>query len=157
MPAWVIVLLRFWKISFLFRNSKSKKNFNLKWWKPHKMLFLTSNERSCFLFFVDGIQIKWCISILESACIWDVLYDKGNLVFTMCLILDASTYIVFNGILQLIIHTKEKNAIMFTHPPAVSCTWILVEILDLYEGNLHKASLYEIACSSLYLRASLRF
>lgn len=75
----------------------------------------------------------------------------------MCLILDASTYIVFNGILQLIIHTKEKNAIMFTHPPAVSCTWILVEILDLYEGNLHKASLYEIACSSLYLRASLRF
>ncbi|KAE9461336.1 hypothetical protein C3L33_06777, partial [Rhododendron williamsianum] len=58
----------------------------------------------------------------------DVRLSNGNLVFTMCLILDASTYIVFNGILQLIIHTKEKNAIMFTHPPAVSCTWILVEI-----------------------------
>ncbi|KAF7119719.1 hypothetical protein RHSIM_Rhsim13G0104300 [Rhododendron simsii] len=43
-------------------------------------------------------------------------------------LLSSSTYIVFNGILQLIIHTKEKNAIMFTHPPAVSCTWILVEI-----------------------------
>ncbi|XP_058196474.1 signal peptidase complex subunit 2-like isoform X2 [Rhododendron vialii] len=35
-----------------------------------------------------------------------------------CIIL----YIVFNGILQLIIHTKEKNAIMFTHPPAGSFT-----------------------------------
>ncbi|XP_027161724.1 probable signal peptidase complex subunit 2 [Coffea eugenioides] len=29
-------------------------------------------------------------------------------------------YILFNGILQLIIHTKEKNAILFTHPPAES-------------------------------------
>ncbi|KAG5515667.1 hypothetical protein RHGRI_036645 [Rhododendron griersonianum] len=35
---------------------------------------------------------------------------------------NVSTYIVFNGILQLIIHTKEKNAIMFTHPPAGSFT-----------------------------------
>lgn len=39
-------------------------------------------------------------------------------------ILDAGTYIGFNVILQLIIHTKEKNAIMFTHPPAVSFTWL---------------------------------
>ncbi|KAL3521180.1 hypothetical protein ACH5RR_019329 [Cinchona calisaya] len=29
-------------------------------------------------------------------------------------------YILFNGILQLIIYTKEKNAILFTHPPAES-------------------------------------
>ncbi|PSS32548.1 Signal peptidase complex subunit like [Actinidia chinensis var. chinensis] len=29
-------------------------------------------------------------------------------------------YIVFNGILQLIIYTKEKNAILFTYPPAGS-------------------------------------
>lgn len=29
-------------------------------------------------------------------------------------------YIVFNGLLQLIIYTKEKNAIMFTYPPAGS-------------------------------------
>ncbi|KAJ9684493.1 hypothetical protein PVL29_016793 [Vitis rotundifolia] len=26
-------------------------------------------------------------------------------------------YILFNGLLQLIIYTKEKNAILFTHPP----------------------------------------
>ncbi|KAH9702364.1 putative signal peptidase complex subunit 2 [Citrus sinensis] len=30
--------------------------------------------------------------------------------------------IVFNGILQLIIHTKEKNAILFTYPPEGSFT-----------------------------------
>ncbi|KAK9291373.1 hypothetical protein L1049_019319 [Liquidambar formosana] len=29
-------------------------------------------------------------------------------------------YIVFNGLLQLIIYTKEKNAILFTYPPAGS-------------------------------------
>ncbi|CAA3008099.1 probable signal peptidase complex subunit 2 [Olea europaea subsp. europaea] len=33
-----------------------------------------------------------------------------------CIIL----YIVFNGILQLIIYIKEKNAILFTYPPTVS-------------------------------------
>ncbi|TYI08153.1 hypothetical protein ES332_A10G278700v1 [Gossypium tomentosum] len=31
-------------------------------------------------------------------------------------------YIVFNGILQLVIYTKEKNAILFTYPPAGSVT-----------------------------------
>ncbi|KAK3230771.1 hypothetical protein Dsin_002652 [Dipteronia sinensis] len=31
-------------------------------------------------------------------------------------------YIVFNGLLQLIIHTKEKNAILFTYPPEGSFT-----------------------------------
>ncbi|KAG2723855.1 hypothetical protein I3843_02G166500 [Carya illinoinensis] len=31
-------------------------------------------------------------------------------------------YIVFNGLLQLIIYTKEKNAILFTYPPAGSFT-----------------------------------
>ncbi|XAR48760.1 Signal peptidase I [Bertholletia excelsa] len=30
------------------------------------------------------------------------------------------SYIVFNGILQLIMYTKEKNAILFTYPPAGS-------------------------------------
>ncbi|XP_024990447.1 probable signal peptidase complex subunit 2 [Cynara cardunculus var. scolymus] len=29
-------------------------------------------------------------------------------------------YVLFNGILQLIIYTKEKNAILFTYPPAGS-------------------------------------
>ncbi|KAL2541638.1 putative signal peptidase complex subunit 2 [Abeliophyllum distichum] len=32
----------------------------------------------------------------------------------------SSTYIVFNGILQLIIYVKEKNAILFTYPPTGS-------------------------------------
>jgi signal peptidase complex subunit 2 len=31
-------------------------------------------------------------------------------------------YVVFNGLLQLIIYTKEKNAILFTYPPAGSFT-----------------------------------
>ncbi|KAB2010827.1 hypothetical protein E1A91_A10G256500v1 [Gossypium mustelinum] len=31
-------------------------------------------------------------------------------------------YIVFNGVLQLVIYTKEKNAILFTYPPAGSVT-----------------------------------
>ncbi|XP_022156934.1 probable signal peptidase complex subunit 2 [Momordica charantia] len=35
-----------------------------------------------------------------------------------CIIL----YVVFNGILQLIVYTKEKNAILFTYPPAGSFT-----------------------------------
>ncbi|XVE69363.1 hypothetical protein DITRI_Ditri09bG0146100 [Diplodiscus trichospermus] len=38
------------------------------------------------------------------------------------LIFDYGKYIVFNGILQLIIYTKEKNAILFTYPPAGSVT-----------------------------------
>ncbi|CAO2825882.1 unnamed protein product [Amaranthus hypochondriacus] len=38
-------------------------------------------------------------------------YNKNFLIG--CIIL----YIVFNGLLQLIIYTKEKNAIMFTYPP----------------------------------------
>ncbi|KAI9102156.1 hypothetical protein K1719_023666 [Acacia pycnantha] len=32
----------------------------------------------------------------------------------------ACIYIVFNGLLQLIIYTKEKNAILFTYPPVAS-------------------------------------
>ncbi|CAK9323833.1 unnamed protein product [Citrullus colocynthis] len=31
-------------------------------------------------------------------------------------------YVVFNGILQFIVYTKEKNAILFTYPPAGSFT-----------------------------------
>ncbi|XVE52547.1 hypothetical protein DITRI_Ditri02bG0130600 [Diplodiscus trichospermus] len=31
-------------------------------------------------------------------------------------------YIVFNGLLQLMIYTKEKNAILFSYPPAGSVT-----------------------------------
>uniref|UniRef100_A0A251U4U3 Signal peptidase complex subunit 2 n=1 Tax=Helianthus annuus TaxID=4232 RepID=A0A251U4U3_HELAN len=37
-----------------------------------------------------------------------------------CLIFDYGKYVLFNGILQLIIYTKEKNAFLFTYPPAGS-------------------------------------
>lgn len=37
-------------------------------------------------------------------------------------------YIVFNGILQLIIYTKEKNAILFTYPPEGSFTSTGLEV-----------------------------
>ncbi|XP_024020510.1 probable signal peptidase complex subunit 2 [Morus notabilis] len=37
-------------------------------------------------------------------------------------------YIVFNGLLQLIIYTKEKNAILFTYPPAGSFTSTGLEV-----------------------------
>ncbi|GAA0165388.1 protease [Lithospermum erythrorhizon] len=30
---------------------------------------------------------------------------------------NKNTYIVFNGLLQLLMYTKEKNAILFTYPP----------------------------------------
>ncbi|XWS56680.1 hypothetical protein CRYUN_Cryun09bG0106400 [Craigia yunnanensis] len=42
--------------------------------------------------------------------------------FHVCLILDFGKYIAFNGLLQLIIYTKEKNAILFTYPPTGSVT-----------------------------------
>uniref|UniRef100_A0A5B7A7R6 Signal peptidase complex subunit 2 n=1 Tax=Davidia involucrata TaxID=16924 RepID=A0A5B7A7R6_DAVIN len=41
--------------------------------------------------------------------------ENRNFLFG-CIIL----YIVFNGLLQLIIYTKEKNAILFTYPPVGS-------------------------------------
>ncbi|KAE8732886.1 putative signal peptidase complex subunit 2 [Hibiscus syriacus] len=42
--------------------------------------------------------------------------------FHVSMILDAGKYVVFNGVLQLIMYTKEKNAILFTYPPAGSVT-----------------------------------
>ncbi|KAL0003286.1 hypothetical protein SO802_017067 [Lithocarpus litseifolius] len=38
------------------------------------------------------------------------------------LIACIALYVVFNGLLQLIIYTKEKNAILFTYPPVGSFT-----------------------------------
>ncbi|XP_057439869.1 signal peptidase complex subunit 2-like [Lotus japonicus] len=35
-------------------------------------------------------------------------------------------YVIFNGLLQLIIYTKEKDAILFTYPPAGSGTGLVV-------------------------------
>lgn len=42
--------------------------------------------------------------------------------------LDSGKYVVFNGILQLIIYTKEKNAILFTYPPEVSIDFDCFEV-----------------------------
>ncbi|KAM5564713.1 hypothetical protein ABKV19_018992 [Rosa sericea] len=44
----------------------------------------------------------------------------------MCLIFDSGKYIVINGVLQLISYMKEKNAILFTHPPVGSFSTGLV-------------------------------
>ncbi|XP_061356711.1 signal peptidase complex subunit 2-like isoform X1 [Gastrolobium bilobum] len=59
-----------------------------------------------------------------------------------CIIL----YIVFNGMLQLIIYTKEKNAILFTYPPAGSFTSTGLEVSsklprfsDIYTLNIASA------------------
>ncbi|PIA28072.1 hypothetical protein AQUCO_07200004v1 [Aquilegia coerulea] len=43
-------------------------------------------------------------------------FPQNKDVLIGCIIL----YIIFNILLQVIIHTKEKNAILFTHPPAGS-------------------------------------
>ncbi|KAL8158604.1 hypothetical protein V2J09_000141 [Rumex salicifolius] len=40
--------------------------------------------------------------------------------FALDTMVEVFTYIVFNGLLQLIMYTKEKNAILFTYPPAES-------------------------------------
>ncbi|XP_059669230.1 signal peptidase complex subunit 2-like [Cornus florida] len=55
------------------------------------------------------------ISVLIFGLISIILYF-----IAMYLIFDSGKYIVFNGLLQLIIYTKGKNAILFTYPPAVS-------------------------------------
>ncbi|XP_061356712.1 signal peptidase complex subunit 2-like isoform X2 [Gastrolobium bilobum] len=65
-----------------------------------------------------------------------------------CLIFNSGsgTYIVFNGMLQLIIYTKEKNAILFTYPPAGSFTSTGLEVSsklprfsDIYTLNIASA------------------
>ncbi|GAB2284959.1 hypothetical protein Dimus_019414 [Dionaea muscipula] len=40
-----------------------------------------------------------------------------RLLASLCCILDSGKYVVINGVLQLIMYTKEKNAILFTYPP----------------------------------------
>ncbi|KAG2296251.1 hypothetical protein Bca52824_042920 [Brassica carinata] len=42
--------------------------------------------------------------------------------FLMFGFFDYGTYVVLNGVLQLILYTKEKNAILFTYPPEGSFT-----------------------------------
>ena len=40
---------------------------------------------------------------------------------------DYGKYVVLNGVLQLILYTKEKNAILFTYPPQVSPLSLLID------------------------------
>ena len=46
------------------------------------------------------------------------------------------TYVVFNGLLQLIIYTKEKNAILFTYPPVVSSLFSRWKIRTMIVDNV---------------------
>ncbi|KAG5557916.1 hypothetical protein RHGRI_007983 [Rhododendron griersonianum] len=56
-------------------------------------------------------------NLLDHHSIKHLLDESVTECFTRCWIFDSGKYIVFNGILQLIIYTMEKNAILFTYPP----------------------------------------
>lgn len=51
---------------------------------------------------------------------WFRLVECKSLDGVSYAIFNSGKYVVFNGILQFIVYTKEKNAILFTYPPAVS-------------------------------------
>lgn len=61
-----------------------------------------------------------CQNLFLFFILWGSCLKRFCADYVVCLIFDSSTYIVFNGILQLIIYIKEKNAILFTYPPTVS-------------------------------------
>ncbi|CAF1808138.1 unnamed protein product [Brassica oleracea] len=46
----------------------------------------------------------------------------GTVIIVMFGFFDYGKYVVLNGVLQLILYTKEKNAILFTNPPEGSFT-----------------------------------
>ncbi|CAG7874123.1 unnamed protein product [Brassica rapa] len=46
----------------------------------------------------------------------------GTVIIVMFGFFDYGKYVVLNGVLQLILYTKEKNAILFTYPPEGSFT-----------------------------------
>nr|XP_043637533.1 probable signal peptidase complex subunit 2 [Erigeron canadensis] len=59
-------------------------------------------------------------SVIIIIALFAQFYNKkfpDNKLFLIACIL---SYVVFNGILQLIIYTKEKNAFLFTYPPSGS-------------------------------------
>ncbi|KAL0539513.1 hypothetical protein IC582_023728 [Cucumis melo] len=53
---------------------------------------------------------------------WFRLVECKSLDGVSYAIFNSGKYVVFNGILQFIVYTKEKNAILFTYPPAGSFT-----------------------------------
>ncbi|KAJ8537961.1 hypothetical protein K7X08_014501 [Anisodus acutangulus] len=79
-------------------------------------------------------------------CIVDLMFLVCETFIQLCCILDYGTYILFNVILQLIIHTKEKNAILFTYPPegSFNSTGLIVSsklprLSDLYTLTVESA------------------
>ncbi|KAH7548199.1 hypothetical protein JRO89_XS14G0082400 [Xanthoceras sorbifolium] len=66
--------------------------------------------------FLIGCIVLYPSLILFDCVIFHVIYVHVRVIF------DSGKYIVFNVILQLIIYTKEKNAILFTYPPDGSFT-----------------------------------
>ncbi|GAB2233561.1 hypothetical protein Droror1_Dr00002787 [Drosera rotundifolia] len=65
---------------------------------------------------------------------------------SLCLVLDFGKYVIVNGLLQLIVYTKEKNAILFTYPPPGSfdSTGLIVSsklprFLDMYTLSIASA------------------
>lgn len=64
------------------------------------------------------ILILFCADVdlgfLDLVAFWRLLFFLDSWFF------DSGKYIAFNGLLQFISYTKEKNAILFTYPPPVS-------------------------------------
>ncbi|XP_031487356.1 signal peptidase complex subunit 2 [Nymphaea colorata] len=56
------------------------------------------------------------IAIALAAQFYPKKFPANRDFLIVCIIL----YVIFNGLLQLIIYTKEKNAILFTYPPTGS-------------------------------------
>ncbi|KAK1571991.1 hypothetical protein Q3G72_025759 [Acer saccharum] len=75
--------------------------------------------------YVEDVRMSNVRLLMGTAIIVIALlaqFYKKKFPENLCVIFDSGKYIVFNGLLQLIIHTKEKNAILFTYPPEGSFT-----------------------------------
>ncbi|KAL4559385.1 hypothetical protein LXL04_031523 [Taraxacum kok-saghyz] len=71
--------------------------------------------------------LRWYQDDREHETRHGILYFKIE-----CVIFDYCKFVLFNGILQLIIYTKEKNAILFTCPLAVSFVFLFQLQLKLF-------------------------
>jgi len=62
---------------------------------------------------------------LRELWFWMVFTSKKRFFFPF----DLGKYVVFNGVLQFISYTKEKNAILFTYPPPVSVFVLALQLI----------------------------